>query len=244
MAVLVTRPQPEADALCGRLAAMGRTAIVDPLLTVEFLDFVMGAPERYAAVAVTSRNALRGLERHPELLASLRTKPLFAVGAATGSVARGIGFSDVIEGPGAASALSHLIGDRLGAARGTILVLATETPAFDLPVDLRGLGFEVEARVVYRTSPAAQLRPETLTALTVGAIDAVMLMSARTARTYAALIVMHNQLERIRDIPHLCLSDAVAEPLASLGPLIVLKAAYPNLEELLALAASAAKPSA
>ena len=243
MRILVTRPQPEAQALCDRLTALGHEAIVDPLLTVEFLDFDIANPARYAGIVVTSRNALRGLARSAQLRAALGKSPLFAVGPATAELARSLGFGDVVMGRGTAVDLPDTVSLRLRPAAGPLLSLTAEMRAFDVAAALRARRYDVDEAIVYRTAPATAFQPGTLVRLAEGSIDAVMLLSPRTAQTYASLIAKHNHLKNIDKIAHLCLSCAVADRLSPLAPLTIRKAAYPNLEELLALAASEAKPS-
>ena len=84
MRFLVTRPQPDADALCERLRAMGHAGLIDPLMSIAWLEPPRLDLDRCQAVVATSRNALRALARHPERLADLVGLPLFAVGAEIG----------------------------------------------------------------------------------------------------------------------------------------------------------------
>ena len=90
MRFLVTRPQPDADALCERLRAMGHAGLIDPLMSIAWLEPPRLDLDRCQAVVATSRNALRALARHPERLADLVGLPLFAVGAATADLARSL----------------------------------------------------------------------------------------------------------------------------------------------------------
>lgn len=236
MRILVTRPRPDADALSERLTALGHGVVVDPLLRVQFIDFTVPPERPRQAVVITSRNALRALERHPETIDSLRSTPLFAVGAATASHARALGFADVRPGPGTAAQLARQIADTADPAGGPLLCLTGEVTAYDLPAALDPLGFTLETIVAYRTIAATQFSAETVNGLVSGGIDAVLLMSARTARTYTTLVSMHNQLENIRNIAHLCLSETISDELSPLHPLIIRTAARPSIEELLALA--------
>ena len=97
-------------------------------------------------------------------------------------------------------------------------------------------------QVVYRAQTAHCFAPATVAALEAQQLDAVVLLSARTAATYASLARVHNQLENIQNICHLCLSDTIAGELRALRPRIIRVAAHPTIEELLALAGHAAKP--
>ena len=250
MRVLVTRPQPDAAHLSRRLETLGHSVLVDPLLSVTWLDLppcaATGAPQAppqllpqpYGGVIATSQNALRAIARHPAVLARLRPHTLYAVGPATAALARTHGFADIVEGPGTAAQLAATIEERLPLPAAPLLSLTAETAAFDMVAALQAHGIPTKSWPVYRMTPAQALQPETLRALQACEIAAVILLSAHTARTYATLILVHNQLENIRNIAHLCLSEACTAPLRPLGPLTVRQAARPDIEELLALAGS------
>jgi uroporphyrinogen-III synthase len=239
--VLITRPQPEAAELRDRLTALGRTSLIDPLLSVEHLDPSLDRQAPYQAIMVTSGNALRALARHPDRLAWAITRPLFAVGPATAALGKSLGFSRVIQGPGTAAELADTIRAQLRPDGGPLLNLTGEITAFDLVAALRPMGYAVDSMVMYRMVAAQALMPGTITRLTRGDIGAVIVLSKRTVETYVALIEKHNILEYITNIPHLCLSGTIADALRPLGPVPVLVPAHPNIEELLALVGGAAK---
>src|SRR5260370_33615172 len=104
MAVLVTRPHPDAEATAAALRAKGLEVLLAPMLRFEPVAFHYDADARYGAVVVTSANALRGIE--PHLAGSRLLKlPLFAVGAHTASAAQPAGFHNVIPASGEAARL-------------------------------------------------------------------------------------------------------------------------------------------
>lgn len=241
MRLLVTRPGDAAADLAARLEALGHTVLLDPLLSVELLDPVLLDLDRVQAIAVTSRNALHSLARHPAVLALLAATPLFAVGPATAAFARSLGFTHIHEGPGDAAGLATCIRSTQRADVGPILYLRGETAAFELAGDLGQLGLTVQTAIVYRTVPARAFLPATLDALARCSLEGVTLFSARTAQTYAKLIFQHNCLEHIENTTYFCLSHAIAEPLVALGRTRVYVARHPKVEELLALVGSAAK---
>src|ERR1700680_2639797 len=101
MAVLVTRPHPDAEATASALRAKGLEVLLAPMLRFEPVAFHDDEDAGYGAVIVTSANALRGLAPHlqelhlrePHTQASrLLELPLFAVGEHTASAARRAGF--------------------------------------------------------------------------------------------------------------------------------------------------------
>ena len=241
MRILVTRPQAAAEELGARLEALGHTVLIDPLLRVALLDFALTDVAGLQAIAVTSRHALHSLARQPDVLTRLSTKPLFAVGPATAALGRAIGFTTLHEGPGDAAGLASTIRSVLQPADGPILYLSGETTAVDLALNLMRRGLTVQTAVAYRTAPATTLLPATLDALARSAVDAVVLLSARTARTYADLIMQHKQLKNIENIAHFCLAETIAQALAPLALSGIRVARRPRIEELLALVGGAAK---
>lgn len=241
MRILVTRPQASAQELGARLEALGHSVLIDPLLRVALLDFALTDVAGLQATAVTSRHALHSLERHPDVLARLSSKPLFAVGPATAALGRAMGFEKLHEGSGDAAGLAIAIRSALPGTGRPILYLRGEVTAFDLAQDLNRHGLTVQTAVAYRTAPAMTLLPATLDALARSSIDAVVLLSARTAQTYAGLMIQHNQLEKIRKMTHFCLSGAIAQALVPLALSGIRIARRPNVEELLALVGGAAK---
>jgi uroporphyrinogen-III synthase len=241
MRILVTRPEPDASREAEALAARGHEAVLAPLLKIEFardvpLDFV-----GVQALIATSRNALRALASRCEL-EDARKLPLLAVGEATACIARGLGFPDVTTGSGTADGLAGLIGDKLEPKRGALMHLAGETLAFDFKSALEAKGFTLRRPVLYRALPAEQLPARALSLLQAEALNGAILLSPRTARTFALLIDKHGAIAQGRRLVCYCLSQAIAEVLAPLG-FEVRVAARPREEEVLALVDSEAASS-
>lgn len=129
------------------------------------------------ALAFTSANgvALAGphLERYLHL-------PVLAVGAATAAAAHDRGFADVRSAEGDAAALFARAAQE-GFAEVLHLAGADRTDVA-LPH-----GLAVEVRTVYAARLAEALAPAAQSALSAGAVDLVLLYSARTARGFARL---------------------------------------------------------
>jgi uroporphyrinogen-III synthase len=241
MRLLVTRPEPDASRDAAALAARGHEAVIAPLLVIEFAE---DAPLDFAgvqALIVTSRNALRAIASHRELAEACKL-PLFAVGEATARAAHDVGFADVTTGPGTAEELAELIAATLEPKHGPLLHLAGETLAFDLKSPLEANGFNLRQPVLYRARPAEQLPAQALGLLKSGKLDGAILLSPRTARTFALLIDKHGVVTQGRRLVCYCLSQAVAEVLSVLG-FEVRVAARPREEEVLALVDSEAASS-
>ena len=237
MRVLVTRPASDAADLAERLGELGMTAVIDPMLDVDLMPVAAGSFDGAAAVVATSRNALRALAASPALRAAVAL-PLFAVGSRTAETAREVGFATVTPGPGSARALAEVVVSALSDRSRPIVYLAGEKLAFDLAPVLRSQGVVVTQIAAYRTVAAKGLRPETSAALARGEIDAVILLSPRTASVYGALVSAAGLGDAASRMVHACLSAAVADALAPLSPQKVIVPAHPVIEDLLALVAA------
>lgn len=234
MRVLVTRPEPDALKLKGLLESHGHKASVAPLLGVVFSGIESEELEGVTALVATSRNGLRSL-LGSEALERARALPVIAVGRATAEEARRMGFARVVTGPGTAAELGPMIAAVLDPTEEMLLHLAGERLASDLASELQHMGFNISVRPVYRMEAARKLPPDVVNELSKGAIAAVMLMSPQTAAVWSRLVVRHGLTAKVRDVVHLCLSEAVASRLAPLGAVPHEIADAPNLEEMLAL---------
>lgn len=233
MRLLLTRPEESSAAFGRALEVRGHNVMQAPLLRIELLpvrcDF-----SSVQALIVTSGHALRALAESPALAAP-RSLALLAVGPATAARARDLGFSDVYEGPGSAAELVPFIRETLKPEAGPLLYLSGDAVAFDMEPALRGEGFNFLRAIVYRAVAAAALPADAVTALASRTLDAVLLMSPRSSRTYVELIRHHGLVSFVPALPHLCLSARVADPLADLGIAARDVAVQPNSAAMIAL---------
>lgn len=241
MRILVTRPGPDAEREAERLAALGHEAVIAPLLVIEFAGDVPLQLDGAQALIATSRNALRALAAHPELGTALAL-PLLAVGEGTARQAQELGFADVTIGPGTGAELAALILAELKPEHGTLVHLAGETLAFDLKEAVEKEGFAMHAPVLYRTTPARELPAEVVSLLSSGQLDGVILMSPRTAKTFAALLAPLGAVTQGSGPVCYCLSEAVADAVSTLS-FATRVAARPREEDVLALLDSEAASS-
>src|SRR5215471_13632880 len=95
MTILVTRPQPDNETTGASLRARGFDVLLAPMLRFEPVALLEDEDADYAAIIVTSANALRAIE--PQLPGHRWLKlPLLAVGDRTAAAARRAGFSKII----------------------------------------------------------------------------------------------------------------------------------------------------
>ena len=177
--VLVTRPEPAAQETAERLRALGFEPVLAPLLHIR--PRALRLPRRIDAVLATSGNAI------PACPAVLHDRPLLAVGGGTAERARAAGFTQVHSADGDAAALAQLAPTLL--PRGAHLLLPSgRGQGGPLAAALRAAGFRVHRRVAYAAGPVAALPEAARVALEAGRVQAVLLMSAETARAFARLL--------------------------------------------------------
>ena len=233
LTALITRPEEDARPLAEALAARGVATVIEPLLAIRPL------PEAAAdlakdlagvqALLFTSANGARAFAE----LSPRRDIGVLAVGDATASAARGLGFTAVESAGGDVQALARLVKQRLKPAGGPLFHAAGSAVAGDLAEILAADGFDLRRRMLYESATATALSPETIAALKQGRIDLVLLFSPRTAVSFAELA--RAAAVDASPLTALCLSPAVATAVSGLAWKKVAVAEKPDLASLLAL---------
>ncbi|UYN98695.1 MAG: uroporphyrinogen-III synthase [Devosia sp.] len=233
MRMIVTRPEPDAQASAERLAALGIEPILAPLLTRQNLSARLPPAEGFAALAVTSANALRSLAERPDFTGLLGI-PLFAVGDRTAHEARQLGFSEVHAAQGTLDDLATLIA--LARPDGAVLYPCGKHLSGDLAHALAPQGLMVVTVPVYEMVAETQLPEPLARALSERTCGAVLHYSARTAQIFSALVAPHLPEPERRHLAMLCLSENVAAPLIETHFNRVMLADHPSEEAMMALA--------
>ena len=242
MRILITRPEPDAAELKAAIEALGHEVSIEPLLRIEPMPIEAGALEGARGLIATSRNGLRALAASGVPPQALRL-PVVTVGPATSELARELGFQRVIEGPGTASELVGLITAEAELARGPLVHVAGDAVAFDLAGELAARGIEVREVAAYRAVAARALTPQTAQSIANGSLDAVILMSPRTAAIFTELVGTARLREQARRLICLCLSQGVANALRDLAPARIEIALRPNSEAIVAVVGRVATQS-
>jgi uroporphyrinogen-III synthase len=231
LAALITRPEEDARPLAEALADRGIATLIEPLLAIRPLPEAAADLEKdlagVQALLFTSANGARAFAE----LSRRRDIGVLAVGDATASAARALGFTAVESAGGDVQSLARLAKQRLKPAAGPLFHAAGSAVAGDLAGILAAEGFELRRRVLYESATATALSPETLAALKQGRVDLVLLFSPRTAATFAELA---KDIQGSLPIA-LCLSPAVAAAVQGLSWRRVEIADKPDLPSLLAL---------
>jgi uroporphyrinogen-III synthase len=236
MHFLVTRPIDDARELQSQLNALGHQATLAPMMKLTLRPRQDLNIASFAGLIITSRNALRSLAKSNLNPADLLIT-VYAVGPTTADQAKGLGFQTVITGPGNGEGLTSLVAETSGPDQGPLLYLTGQTLAFDCQQALNAKRFDVHREIVYQTEAAQSLPEAAIRAFHDGAIDAVIVMSPRSAATYSKLMQQTGLGPQAEQIPTFCLSEKVARGLSFWPRDSLFVARHPNTEEMLALIA-------
>ena len=228
---LVTRPQEDSAETAEALRRRGYDPVIEPMLSIKFLDTPVPNPAPYQGVLITSANGARALAR----LVPWRDLPVWAVGEASEAEARRLGFVTVQAAGGDVSALAGLVADRLDPRKGKLLHVAATRLAGDLAGLLAARGFSVDKAVLYEAQAAQDLSPGLIDLVGKGGLELALFFSPRTAATFVTLARGRLDPEGLRETSALALSPAVAEALNGLPWRAVRAAAKPSLPALLGL---------
>jgi uroporphyrinogen-III synthase len=244
MAILVTRPQPDNEATGASLRARGFDVLLAPMLRFEPVALPDDPAADYAAVIVTSANALRAVESQAASRRLLGL-PLFAVGERTASAARRAGFVNVISAGGDAADLRELVlarsshkgkdkdKDRKLRTVRPVLYLAGAELSRDLAGELGEHGVSVVTRTTYRMVAASALPRQTCDAIAANQVEAVLHYSVRSARAFVDAVRSAGVEISALAVQQCCISATVAAILREAGATQVTVASSPNENALL-----------
>ena len=229
MRVLVTRPAEDAIETAALLRERGHEPIIAPLLGVNYHD---GPPldlDGVQALLATSANGVRAFARRT----ARRDLAIFAVGSQTTETARAAGFVDVRNADGNSENLANAVRGWASPGGGVLLHAAGAEAEGRLADILIAAGYRVRTEVLYDVPAVSELPGAARAALTNDALDAVLLLSARSAQVFAACVAKAELASACRRLTAACISEAAAKPLAGLVFKDIRIAARPNQTSLL-----------
>jgi len=238
MRMLVTRPEPDSHSTIDRLRALGIESVSAPLMSRVTLEFNLPPLIGFAAIAVTSANALRALsEKHA--LDPILHLPVYAVGDRTAHEARQMGFAEVTSTGGNLDSLATTLA--LARIEGPVLYPAGKHLSGDLARALAPHGVMVVTVTTYEMVAEPALPGPILDDLQNDRIGAVLLYSRRSAEIFAGLTAPSLPETKRRALAVLCLAENVAQPLIEWHFTRVHLADRPDEEAMMALALAFAR---
>ncbi len=233
--VLVTRTQPGAAETASKLGALGCSAVVAPLLSVEPRALPQGSFNNAQAVLVSSPNAARELA---QVLPPPRT-PVLCVGETTARAARAAGCKAVMSADGEALELLREAARRFSPFAGRLVYVRGERVSVDIAGRLRTADFHVDEVIAYAALPTAQLPGTAESALRSGGLSAIVFHSAAAAETFAAHVQAGGLEWTCAGLAVAGISDKALAPLGGIEFGRVLVAERPSDAALLPALASA-----
>jgi uroporphyrinogen-III synthase len=236
--MLVTRPQPEAEETAGRLHALDIESEVLPLLERVTLTGSLPDAEGFAAMALSSANALASLAERG-VIQTYRGLKVFAVGDRTAEAAKQHGFKDVVSAHGAFGDLAELLIH--AGLSGPVFYPAARDQSGDLAKSLAPHGVMVVTARVYEMNEVADLDQGIIARLAAGKFGAATFYSRRTAEAFVKRLAPSIGRDVASRLGVLCLSEGVAEPLVGAHFVRVGLADYPSEEGMMGLCLSFAR---
>lgn len=207
---------------------MGFQPILSPVLEIRAMPARLPTPSSIQAVLITSANAL------PALSPAWHAHPLFAVGTATATNAREIGFTNVRDADADATALAQLVTQACTPTNGALLLLSGRGQGLTLTIALRAAKFRVARRTVYAAIARAKLPEPARAALAAGRVAHALFFSAETARAFLRQIARAGLADRLREIEAISIGQPARMALEAAAWRRIRVAARPTQDAMLA----------
>ncbi|KAA0698705.1 uroporphyrinogen-III synthase [Neorhizobium sp. P12A] len=238
MRVVVIRPAHSAERTAARLKELGHEPVLLPLTRpVHQVAAIADALTRsQGAIAVTSAEAIRAMEKLGPAISLHLSRPLFAVGKATAEEARNAGFTDVYHSEASGAELAELISAHRSVLSNRPLLYMAGSP--------RAPGFEtrlMELAIPFHTAECYVMEDEEPEDAKLRSIflddgaDAILLYSRHSAERFFALPFLQAQGNSLTGTRFLCLSAAIADAVPDLLRGNTKIAANPDEDSLLEL---------
>lgn len=210
--IVIARTADDSEELEQFIRAQGYKPLVEPILSVEYLDVDLPEIKGDEALIFTSANAVRGWAQKTPV----RSNPMYTVGRNTADEAMQQGFTNIETAAGTAEDLLELVKNPLKTALISAIYVRGEQISQDLVRVLGQKGINCREITVYRTNPAENLSVNLLRGLDDREIAAIMFFSSRGAQVFAELVEQYGRENRVKPIKALCISEAVLKSLSVL----------------------------
>ena len=231
--VLITRAKKDSEELVDDVTRRGAKTLISPMLEIQFCEGKELNFSNIQGILFTSSNGVRALNSRLSNLQKISSIPVFAVGEATATAAKNIGFTSINIANGNVDSLAKKTSKILSPDKGELIHIAAHDLAGNLAGKLKNRGFCVKTEKLYRANQVTEIDKQTLGALRRGLVKFVLFFSPRTTRTLVKLIKDNNYTNSLVNIEAICLSDAVAIEANSLRWQKVLVSQEPTKAKLL-----------
>lgn len=224
--VIITRAEPGASKTFKGVGALGLQPILSPALILQ-ADPDVDLPDvnGLSGVIFTSANGARFYaEREND-----RGLTAWCVGPATARAARDVGFEEVEESSGNASALAATIASTIAPPEKPLLHVANSAAKGDLQRELKMRRYKVKFAPLYRAMTAPGLSPEAQSLLQTKTPGIVLVHSAKGSDAFLELVADHSHA----GLSVVAISSLAAAPLEAAGLTNIHIATTPNERSLM-----------
>ena len=206
MNILITRPLIDSEDLMSKLFSLGHKIIHVPTLKISSSRHNPVDPEKYNAFIFTSANAIRNLK----LLKEDKNKLCFCVGAITEKIVRQQGYINTVSAGGTVNALKNIIINSVNLdKKKTLAYFCGDNIAYDLALDLKKEGFQIEKITNYNSEKIKELNEDTNKLIINHPPDMIFVYSQRSAESFIELTKKYslNGLMTVSRV--MCISEKV-----------------------------------
>jgi uroporphyrinogen-III synthase len=229
MRILLTRARADAERTVARLAGLGHTAVISPVIEIEATGAELPAGD-FDAIIATSANAFPSGD-----VQSLTSIPLYAVGQRTREAAQRAGWSAPVDVSENAKALiAHLRAASFPPQH--VLYLAGRDRKPDIEAAAQEVGLDLQIVETYVARQISSLSETAQRALRSGELQAALHYSRRSADLFIAATERAGLWPQAAQLRHVALSHDVATPLTGAGARVDV-AAHPDEDHLFVLLA-------
>lgn len=209
--ILLTRPYKDSEIIAKELQKYGIESFIAPLFEIEFITDTSFKPETFDAFIFTSQNGVQAYFQHSDLI----DKQVFAVGPTTASLAKKLGFQQILKSNGDVTTLIKTIIDNISNRTQKLLHITGEENIGDLAATLNTKGLNCTKILLYKKRYVSSLPYETIDKLSCNALTGVIFLSPNTVSTFNQLIEKHELYHHFKSSTAFCISKNTADKLIS-----------------------------
>ncbi len=210
--IVITRPQQDSDELAEAIIKAGFDILIEPLLTIEELDFSITDIQNDTPLIFTSANGVRAFCR----LYRGRENKVYTVGPQTAEEAGLQGFTDIDCGAGTASDIVKLVLLQKDTLEKIPYYFRAAEISYDIAAKLAENGVNIAEIIVYKTEYAENMSISLLKSLDSKEISGILFFSRKAAQVFADLIEQYGRWPRLKTVSALCLSQGVADVISAI----------------------------
>ena len=205
--ILVTRPRHLAVVTAHVLKALGYKTLILPMLHLSYM-YKEISDDDYSFIIITSQNAIHAIKN----LEWIKTKKVYVVGSKMASLLNKIGYRNILvceESKQSSEGILDLIESNESITEKCLYISGADV-AGNLEVQLRGLGYNINREIVYKSISTEYLSGSAIDSIN-SLVKVVLFYSPRTAIAFSRLAKKY-QMDLVNKTA-VCISKKTADNL-------------------------------